>query len=139
MRRPWPVAQRAAAHLWIRVAVLRFAVVGLLNTGFGYVAFLACLALGLPVPAALVLSTGAGVAFNFQTSRRLVFRSRDRGLMPRFVAVYALLTGLDWIALRWLEARGVPAWSAQGGLVLPLAALSFAAQRRFVFQAVGGR
>lgn len=47
-----------------------------------------CLPFGFSFTALLV-ATAAGVAFNFQTSQRLVFRSRGHGL--RFVAVYGVV------------------------------------------------
>ena len=133
----WPTSPRAAPTAVTsspRAQILRFALAGLLNTAFGYSAFLACLAVGLPVLPALLLSTAAGVLFNYQTARRLVFRCGVERRLPQFVALYACVTGLDWAALRLLAVLGVPAWLAQAGLVLPLAALTFAAQRCLVFR-----
>ena len=116
---------------------LRFGVVGLLNTAFGYVVFAALVLAGAWPGAALVGATVAGVAFNFQTSRRLVFRSRGRVI--RFIAVYAALLVLNWVALRILHGFGVLELQAQALLAVPVAAMSFLAQKTFVFDAEAGR
>jgi len=116
---------------------LRFGVVGLLNAAFGYAVFATLLLAGLWPGAALVAATVAGVAFNFQTSRRLVFRSRGR--VVRFIAMYGAVLVLNWVALRALHGIGVPELQAQALLTLPIAALSFFGQRAFVFQPEPGR
>jgi putative flippase GtrA len=77
----------------------------------------------------------AGVAFNFQTSRRLVFRSGGHAV--RFVAVYAVILALNWAALLGLRSCGLSDPGAQALLTLPIAALSFLGQQRFVFGRAG--
>jgi putative flippase GtrA len=127
MRGLVPVSPRLSAALLF----LRFGVVGLLNTAFGYAVFAALILAGLWPGAAIVTSTIVGVAFNFQTSRRLVFRSRGRVI--RFVGLYCAVLALNWSALRALHSTGLNDLRSQALLVLPLAAISFAAQRTFVF------
>jgi putative flippase GtrA len=114
----------------------RFLVVGALNTLFGYSAYLFFLLLVGHSAIALTLGTIVGVIFNFFSTGRIVFQSRDTSLLARFCGVYALLYGVDLIALRALEAQGVGAAAAQALLVLPLAALSYLLQREFVFACV---
>ena len=115
---------------------LRFIAVGLLNTAFGYAAFAVLIRLGIGPGPALVGATLLGIAFNFQTSRRLVFRAHGPWL--RFVAVYGAVFCINWLLLRAAQAQGIaPLW-AQAMIVLPMAALSFAGQRLFVFNAPGG-
>jgi putative flippase GtrA len=80
---------------------------------------------------ALVGSAVAGVAFNFMTSRRLVFRTD--GQLARFIALYAGLLTLNWLALRLASGIGLPDLAAQAILAMPIAGLSFVCQRRFVF------
>lgn len=126
--------QGARAHLRADtiLLVLRFGMVGLLNTLFGYSIFAGLVLAGLWPGAALVFATIAGVAFNYQSSRRLVFRSQGR--MPQFVMVYATVLALNWVALRVLLWLGLSDLLAQAMLVLPVAALSFIGQRVFVFR-----
>jgi len=115
---------------------LRFGVVGLLNTAIGYAVFALFILVGLGQAPALMLSTIASVAFNFQTSRRLVFRAQGRWM--RFVLVYVIVFALDWALLHVARRYGVRELGAQLVLALPLAALSFVCQRAFVFRRLEG-
>ena len=110
---------------------LRFLVVGVLNSAFGYAVFAVFLLAGFWPGAALIAATAAGVGFNFQTSRRLVFRSRGR--VARFIGIYAAALVLNWASLRALHGLGLPELEAQALLVLPIAAFSFFGQKWFVF------
>ena len=120
--------RRSVAELYL---VLRFLLAGLANTAFGYAVFALLLAIGAGPLAALVLGAMAGAAFNFQTSTRLVFRSPARAL--RFFSVYAVVLALNWAALRASHRAGLGNLEAQALLSLPIAAISFLAQRFFVF------
>jgi len=111
--------------------LLRFGFAGLLNAAFGYAAFAVLVLAGIWPGVALIAANAAGIAFNFQTSRRLVFRTQGRGLW--FAAIYCVLLALNWGGLRILQRLGLSALSAQALLVLPVAALSFLGQRLLVF------
>jgi putative flippase GtrA len=113
--------------------LFRFGLVGLLNTGFGYTIFAVLVLAGIWPGAALAGTTAAAVVFNFQTSRRLVFRSNGPAL--RFIAVYIVVLAVNWAALRLLQWCGLPDLEAQALLTLPVAAVSFVGQQRFVFGA----
>lgn len=113
---------------------VRFVLGGVLNSLFGYLAFLLALGAGAPATAALVASTVAGIFFNFQTAQRVVFKSRQKGRLAAFVAVYALLFAINDVALTLLHAGGVRLWAAQALIVAPMAILAFVAQRKFVFK-----
>jgi GtrA-like protein. len=82
----------------LRPRFLRFLLVGALNTAFGYAIFLLSLKLGMSVGAALSASTLAGVVFNFQTSRRLVFRSAGNGAASAFLSAS---TPWSWSRITW--------------------------------------
>jgi putative flippase GtrA len=123
-----PARQREA------LLILRFGLAGLLNTGFGYMCFAILILIGAGPTMALVLATAAGVAFNFQTSRRLVFGTP--GNVLRFGAVYAGVFALNWLALNGLIRLGAQPLVGQALLILPVAALSFLVQRILVFRLV---
>ncbi len=120
------------ARLW--PFLLRFGLVGVLNTAFGCAVFAGLMLSGAGWTGALIGSTVAGVAFNFMTSRRLVFRTDGR--LARFIALYAGLLTLNWLALGMASGTGLPYPAAQTILVIlviPFAELSFFCQRQFVF------
>ncbi len=111
----------------------RFLLAACLNTFFGYVAFLLVLSTGVSATVALAVSTTAGIFFNFQTARRIVFRSHRPGRLLAFAAVYVFVFLVNDLALSALAAGGVPAWIAQAAMIAPMALLAFVAQRWLVF------
>lgn len=113
---------------------LRFIAVGVLNTAFGYLVFAAGIILGLSPELALLVATILGVTFNFLTTGRLVFNSRDAGRLPRFVLVYAAIYALNALALRALVNAGIPSLYAQPILMPIVTIVTFLSMRRFVFQ-----
>ena len=92
-----PQRETAAATF---VQLLRFLVVGGLNTVFGYSLFAAFTYFGMPYPAAIGLATVGGVLFNFQSIGRLVFNGAPRSRFWRFVGVYIVIYLLNLLANR---------------------------------------
>jgi putative flippase GtrA len=115
---------------------LRFIVVGLFNTAFGYAVFAALLYLGLSSSVALLLATIVGVIFNFFTTGRIVFNSRERRLLPRFVFAYVVTFSANLVMLKTLESYAVPPLGAQALCLPPTVLLSFYILRKFVFRTV---
>lgn len=111
----------------------RFIVAGLVNTGFGYLAFLVALAVSPTTFSALVASTIAALHFNFASHGLFVFRAMAVRRVWRHVLTYGLVFGYNATGLWLLERSGVPAQI--GGLVLlPGAVLiSWLLNSRFVF------
>lgn len=131
--RSHPVLARWQAD-GVSAQAIRFVFVGVLNTLFGYVVFGAATLAGAPSVLALAISTIVGVAFNFQTSRRLVFIDGASGRALRFIGLYAGLFIANGLALRGLERLGFPPLIVQAALVFPFAALSFIGQKTWVFR-----
>jgi putative flippase GtrA len=114
----------------------RFGLVGLLNASFGYLVFALLVMSGVGPTAALFATMIVAVAFNFQTSRRLVFGSSGHAI--RFVAFYIVIVIINSVALNILRWCGLTDLSSQALLTLPIAALSFICQRRYVFKLIDG-
>ena len=112
---------------------VRFLLVGGLNTAFGYGVYAGCLWLGMHYAIAGAISTVLGVLFNFKSTGRLVFRSRNNGRLPHFVAVYVVTYLFGTLCVGGLLRLGIPAWLGGLILVLPSAILSYVLNRRFVF------
>ena len=126
--------QRPAPERRILIGqLLRFGTVGLINTAVSYAIFAILIVLNTgPLPA-LIGTMVLSLVFNYQTSRRLVFRIRIHGQIPRFLAVYAIVVGVNWMGLRTLASFGIPELAGQAMMVLPIALISFAGQSIFVF------
>ena len=112
---------------------LRFLLVGVLNTAFGYGVFVACLWLGMHYALAGAISTVLGVLFNFKSTGNLVFHSRGNRKLPQFVAVYAIIYLVNVLALGAMLQFGIPEWLGGLILLLPSAILSYVLNRQFVF------
>ncbi|WP_161957104.1 GtrA family protein [Aestuariivirga litoralis] len=113
--------------------ILRFLLVGGLNTVFGFAVYGLGLALGLAPEIALAVAFVVGVAFNFLTTGRIVFRQSRLGLLPRFIAVYCAVYVMNALALRGLIEAGLSPLVAQLILQPLSAALTYLLFRHFVF------
>ncbi len=113
---------------------VRFLLVGGLNTAFGYGVFALLVLAGVHYAVAAFFSTVLGVLFNFRTTGRLVFGSRDDRLLFRFVLVYAITYFVGVGSLRVAKGAGVPVLLAAAVLQLPMSFFTFGLQRAIVFR-----
>ncbi len=113
--------------------IFRFLATGLLNTAFGYISYAAFVLANAPLWLAITASTTLSVLFNFISYGRLVFGSTSHHLLPRFIAFYLVLAGVNFVLLRFLTAHGLGPLLAQALLVPPFAAVGYFAMRVFVF------
>jgi putative flippase GtrA len=87
-----------------------------------------------------LLATILGVLFNFQTTGKLVFGSKNNKLIFRFVLVYVVTFLLNVEALRIVDAIDIGIEQktkmliAGAILVLPMAVISFILMKLFVFR-----
>ncbi len=118
----------------IDLLFVKFILVGVLNTAFGYLAFALLLFLGLHYSIAVVLSTIAGILFNFKTIGVLVFKNHNNKLIFKFVAVYTLICTIGIIILRLAELVHINLYFA--GLVSTVicALISFILNKNWVFK-----
>jgi putative flippase GtrA len=113
--------------------VLRFLFVGLVNTGFSYLCFVALLWASLPLPAAVVLATVAGVLFNYFSFGAFVFGPARGWSFLLFVLLYAAITAVNYALLRGLAMFGLRPEMGQL-LCLPVtASLSYLGMRFWVY------
>ena len=113
---------------------VKFILVGILNTAFGYGAFALLMYTGLHYSAAVVLSTIAGILFNFKTTGVLVFKNKDNSLIFKFIAVYTLVCITGIIILRLAEISHINLYFA--GLVSTgiCAVTAFLLNKNWVFK-----
>jgi putative flippase GtrA len=112
----------------------RFLVVGALNTGFGYAIFALLYVATSSHRFALVTATIAGVVFNFFTTGRLVFASRNARRFVPFVAGYVIALGINFVLLEILLRLGIDPLLGQI-ISLPIVVLAtYAINARLVFR-----
>jgi len=117
----------------VHYQVLRFLLVGALNTLFGFAVFSLFLYLNFHYSLASFLGIVLGILFNFKTYGSLVFKCRDNSLILRFVLFYAVLYAVSVVCLWGFNSMGVNLYYANAIMLLPLSALSFYLNRNFVF------
>ncbi|MFZ2995678.1 GtrA family protein [Sphingobium sp.] len=120
------------AHLLDR-RLITFLIAGGINTLFGYGVYAALVLIGMVPHIALIVGGVIGILFNFLTSSA-VFRSFDLHRLPRFLAVYTVMTALNILLLEAAMRLGIGPLLAQA-IILPFCTLTFFAMRRFVFAA----
>ena len=119
---------------FLTATFVRFLGVGVINTAFGYVAFLAVIALGAPTFMAVATAGAAGILFNFFTVGGLVFRDKAAHRLIPFIAAYLVIIGINTGALRLLELWPLKPALAQLILTPFLAPLSYILNHAFVFR-----
>ena len=119
---------------------VRFLLVGALNTLFSYFLYGSLILIGLNYKYAVLLATILGVLFNFQTTGKLVFGSKNNKLIFRFVLVYVVTFLLNVEVLRIVDAIDIGIEQktkmliAGAILLLPMAVISFILMKLFVFR-----
>ncbi len=137
----------SAAQLVIRVVpdaglrrelgrVLRFGVVGVVNTAITVAVFAALDALGAPGPAASALAFCAGAVNSFQLNRRWTFSDipTARGAWVRFVAVQGLGAVLSAAGVAALEAAGWAHLAAECAILPCVTLVVYSLARLLVFR-----
>lgn len=118
-----------------RSRFLRFVLVGLVNTAFGYGAFALLYFATDSHRIGIMLATAVGILFNFMTTGRLVFASRSLRAFGPFVLGYAIVGALNIALVDGLAAVGAGPLVGQF-LALPVVVLaSFVINDRAVFGA----
>jgi len=113
--------------------LIRFLIVGGLNTVFGYSIYSVFILLHLHYVLAALLGQICGILFNFKTTGTIVFKNKENRLIFRFFGVY-LVTYLITIGLlKIFSVYGVGSLVAGAIIILPIAFLSFLLNRKFVF------
>jgi putative flippase GtrA len=92
---------------------VRFLFVGVLNTAFGYVVYVAVWFGWNSATASVIVANIMGTAFNYFTVGRLVFANRGFKAFLPFVLGYVLVLVINLALVEWLTRIGVGALIAQ--------------------------
>ncbi len=113
---------------------LKYILVGILNTLFGYSLFAILTLLGMDYRYSVLISTICGVLFNFKTIGTLVFKNKNNKLLFRFICVYVIIYLLNVEGLRIAKNFNINLLLAGAALTLPLAIVSYSLNKLFVFR-----
>lgn len=116
------------------IQFIKFIIVGIVNTLFGYSIFALLLWLNFHYTLAVIIGTIISVIFNFFTTGKIVFNNKKMGLIFKFILAYIFIMILNIICLAIADHFGLNLYYA--GLVLSgiMAIVSFLLQKLFVFK-----
>ena len=125
----------------VRAQFIRYVLVGLGLNAALYATYLLLTWRIMGSEAAMTITFSVGMLLGFLANRSITFRHRGDQLaaLRRFLACYAILYLIDFIAL-WVFAgqMGVPHQIVQGCVILVLPLLAFIMQKYWVFPAAAG-
>lgn len=113
--------------------LIRYLLIGVLNTAFGYSMFALLVYSGLHYTVALFLATIAGILFNFKTFGRFVFGRSDWRLIGRFFAVYGFLYLINVAIVFVIMLYVHNVYLANAIALIFIASLGFVLNRSFVY------
>ena len=112
---------------------IRFLIVGVINTIFGYSLFSLLILLNFRYEIAALISTACGIFFNFKTIGIIVFKNKKNTLIFKFIGVYAIIYLMQIFLLKQLIAYKINLFVAGALILLPLALVSYTLNKIFVF------
>ena len=113
---------------------VKFLAIGGLNTLFGFTVYALFALTELSTFTVLIVSTVAGITFNFFTTGGLVFRDLGLARVPRFLISYAAIFLINLKLIEWLAPLyGGRIW-AMAIILLPMTLLSYFMLAGFVFK-----
>jgi len=116
--------------------LIRFFIVGGINTVFGYSVFAFFFWIGLHYALAGALATVLGVLFNFGTIGKLVFNNFKPNFIFRFVGVYCVNYVLGVLFMKGFLMIGVNPYISGAILTLPMGVFGYFLHKTFVFSQV---
>lgn len=121
-------------HPILKNRFFRFLIIGGINTLFGYSIFALFIFIGLHYALASFLALLAGVLFNFKTTGRFVFQSKNNLLIFKFASIYLMIYLINVGFLKFMATLYINMYLAGALVVFPVAILSFTLQKKFVFR-----
>ena len=117
-----------------RIQFAKFLVVGVVNTGFSYLIYVAALGLGFNYAIANLTALLIGIVFSFKTQGAIVFGNSQHRRFYRFVLVWTLIYVCNIFLISRFMAMGLDPY-VSGACAIPFTTfLSYLSQKFFVFR-----
>jgi len=117
-----------------RILIIKFIVVGGINTVFGYGIYWGLLQLDVHFAIATFFSTVLGTIFNFFTNGRLVFKSKNKGSFYKFVFCVWFLYLISTGAIAFIHNFDISYEIAGLIIIIPRAVIAFLLNKNWVFK-----
>jgi len=114
--------------------LVRFVLVGVINTLFSYAIYCALVFAGLSFAFANLIALVLGIVFSFKTQGRLVFRNSGGRQFVKFVLVWGILYFVSVVIIGKLTIYGLSAYRAGAVALFVTSVLSYVAQKFFIFR-----
>ena len=114
--------------------LLRYVVVGTVNTSFAYLVYALVIFLGGGYRSAALISAVLGVLFSFWTQGTFVFKSLTWQDMLRYFGVWAGLYFVNIQIIGWLLTLGLNAYVSGALSTVPMVVLGYLGMKYFVFK-----
>ena len=118
----------------LKKQLIKFLIVGVLNTIVGYSLYAFFIYVGINYVLAIFFSTILGVLFNFKTIGKLVFENNDNSLLTKFILAYIVTFIINVSIVTGLRSVGYNDYNAGLVAVIISAAISFVLAKYFVFK-----
>lgn len=128
----FPIHAEAVRNL-IKLQFIRYVVVGVGNTAFGYGAYAAFLFFGIEYRVASLLALVLGIAFSFTTQSTMVFRNATLITLVKFVVAWVILYLLNISLIALLMRASMSAYSAGAVATVPVTLVSYFVLKFAVF------
>lgn len=117
----------------LKLQFVRYILVGIGNTAFGYGAYAALLFVGLEYRLASLLALVLGIAFSFTTQGTVVFRNATRVTLVKFVIAWILLYIFNISLIALLMRASLSAYLAGAVATVPVTLASYFVLKFAVF------
>ena len=124
MRTVCPSRAEAMINL-LKLQFIRYVLVGIGNTAFGYGAYAALLFLGFEYRVASLLALVLGIAFSFTTQANVVFRNATRVTLVKFVVAWVFLYTLNISLIALFMRISMTAYIAGAVATIPVTLASY--------------
>ena len=116
------------------IELLKYLIVGGINTLFGYSIFAVFLFYGFHYTLAVLFATILGVLFNFQSYGRIVFKNHSWALLTKFILIYLIIYLVNILLLIVFDFF-VSNLYMSGAMVIPLIAyFGYLLNKRYVWK-----
>ena len=131
-----PIKVRATSwhERLVNIQLLRFLVVGCMNTGFSYSIYALLLYGGVDYRLASLGSFILGLLFSFRTQASLVFRNADTSRFTRYLLLWLCLYVVNIGLIALMMHVGLTSYWAGALALVPVVAASYVLQRFYVFR-----
>jgi len=124
--------------IWLSMSnqVVRFIVIGIINTIFGYTCYSLFIYIGLDYKISALFATVCGVAFNYNTTGRYVFNAVSLSVASiwKFLFTYIIIYIINIALITMFRNIGFNDYIAGFFAIVPGSVVSFLLSKYFVFK-----